>query len=131
MHTNKKLAIESLERREVLTGMPGVDGYLTIELENTLVDHEPSHDEVGYFDGSDVGLSVDSPRDTASGLPTGKRTAAAKHVIIPWGYSVGGTGTDSADLPSATDYVPHATAVDQLFAERQTFNASHDAAINL
>ena len=38
-----------------------------------MVDHGPSQDEVGYLDGSDVGLSVVSPRDAASGLATGKR----------------------------------------------------------
>ena len=77
MRTNKKLAIENLERRKVFSGVPGLESGIT---------HDPVFEDwasaigipphVTLIDPDDIDvLSVDSSRDAASGLPTGKRTS--------------------------------------------------------
>ena len=48
MRTNKKLAVENLERREVFTAVPGVEGFVDVS--------DPQMPQ--HFDGSDVGQEI-------------------------------------------------------------------------
>ena len=119
MRTNKKLAIEKLERREVFSVAPGFEGLTP---ETNVTDQE-------IIDALNAGTQVttdhrvDSSRDAASGLPSGKRSLSDLGDKMQIELIDASLASFNIGMPpSATQDGQRAANVDRVFAEPQSFD---------
>ncbi len=94
MRTNNKLAVENLERREVFTAMPGVEGFVDVtDPENPMPDAQVTDQEIiGALNAGPqltADHGVDSPRDAASGTARGERTLTDRGCVDDLGFNIG------------------------------------------